>query len=154
MLRIKTLQLAVPLLPFSRVTPAVDVDPSCRAKLITFKDPLAYTPHEIPGNVLYVEDRVKKHGSGGYFTIGESRAVSLAVASCVWLRMVYGSLSASILGRTSLAMAGRQFARSKVGSVRARPCLARRIQLLAAPPLLLICAVPPALPPAALRMAR
>lgn len=70
-LRIKAPLPGVRLVPL-RLSPASEVQPRCSVALITFKSPLAYTPHEIPGNVLYVEERTKKHGSGGHFTIGET----------------------------------------------------------------------------------
>jgi len=72
LLRIKVPHPTVSLLPFGRLTPAQEVLPRCSVELVTFKNPLAFTPHEIPGNVLYVEERTKKHGSGGQFTIGET----------------------------------------------------------------------------------
>ena len=71
-LRIKQPLSNVPLRPFPRLMRAEDVIPSRTVALIAFKSPLAFTPHEIPGVVLYVEERTKKHGSGGDFTIGET----------------------------------------------------------------------------------
>jgi len=59
----------VSLLPFDRLTPAAEVDPSCEVKLVTFDHALSSTPLECPGSVLQAEERTKKHGSGGFFTV-------------------------------------------------------------------------------------
>jgi hypothetical protein len=71
-LRIQPAQTGQPTLVPFRVAPLCAVTAESSVSLVAFKHSQARMPHIIPGTVLYLEERAKKHGSGGHFTIGET----------------------------------------------------------------------------------
>jgi len=69
---LRVIKSGITLVPFSRLMRDTAVTPRIKVALIAFKNDMARSPHEIPGEVLYVEERTKKHGSGGEFLVGET----------------------------------------------------------------------------------
>jgi len=69
---LRVVKSSINLVPSSRLMRDTAVTPRIKVALIAFKNDMAPSPHEIPGEVLYVEERTKKHGSGGEFLVGET----------------------------------------------------------------------------------